>query len=140
MQKDTSKIIEELGLCDDFKTFYDENREYMLNDTLSQLLKKLVEEKKLSKSQVIKESELAEVYAYQIFSGLRTPDRKKLLSLAVGMHLNLDEVQTLLKTAGYPTLYVKHPFDSVVIYGICKKLTVIEINGLLFNYNLDTLG
>lgn len=140
MQKDTSKIIEELGLCDDFKTFYDENREYMVNDTLSQLLKKLVEEKKLSKSQVIKESELAEVYAYQIFSGLRTPDRKKLLSLAVGMHLNLDEVQTLLKTAGYPTLYVKQPFDSVVIYGICKKLTVIEINGLLFNYNLDTLG
>lgn len=140
MQKDTSKIIEELGLCDDFKTFYDENREYMINDTLSQLLKKLVEEKKLSKSQVIKESELSEVYAYQIFSGLRTPDRKKLLSLAVGMHLNLDEVQTLLKTAGYPTLYVKHPFDSVVIYGICKKLTVIEINGLLFNYNLDTLG
>ena len=140
MQKDTSKIIEELGLCDDFKTFYDENREYMVNDTLSQLLKKLVEGKKLSKSQVIKESELAEVYAYQIFSGLRTPDRKKLLSLAVGMHLNLDEVQTLLKTAGYPTLYVKHPFDSVVIYGICKKLTVIEINGLLFNYNLDTLG
>ena len=29
MVKDTAKIVEELALCDDFKTFYDENRDYM---------------------------------------------------------------------------------------------------------------
>lgn len=52
----------------------------------------------------------------------------------------LDEVQTLLKCAGYPTLYVKHPFDSIITYGICKKLSVVEINELLFNYDMETLG
>ena len=30
MEKDTSKIMEELGLCPDFKTFYHENKDYML--------------------------------------------------------------------------------------------------------------
>ena len=62
------------------------------------------------------------------------------MSLCVGMSLNLDEVQSLLKCAGYSPLYVKLPFDSIIIYGICKKLSVIEINRILFEYDLETLG
>lgn len=140
MQKDTSKIVEELGLCPDFKTFYKENKEYMVSDSLADMLTLLLNEKGLTKSQVIKNAELSEVYAYQIFSGLRVPERGKLLCLAVGMALNLDETQTLLKCAGYPPLYVKLPFDSIVLYGICKQLSVLEINDLLFEYGLETLG
>ena len=140
MNKDTSKIVEELSLCDDFKTFYDENREYMVNSSLSELLKELAEKKGKRKSDIIRDSEISEVYAYQIFSGLRVPERKKLLCLAVGMELELDEVQTLLKCAGYPPLYVKLPFDSIILYGICKRMSVVEINGLLYEYGLDTLG
>lgn len=138
--KDTSKIVEELGLCADFKSFYDENRNYMVKSSLSELLNELAAKSPLKKSQIIKNSELSEVYAYQIFSGLRVPERKKLLSLCVGMALNLDEVQSLLKCAGYSPLYVKIPFDSIIIYGICKKLSVIEINRILFEYDLETLG
>ena len=138
--KDTSKIVEELGICEDFKSFYDENRDYMVTSSLSELLKELAEKKALKKSEAIKKSELSEVYAYQIFSGLRVPERKKLLCLAIGMSLNLDEAQMLLKCAGYSPLYVKLPFDSVIIYGICKKLSVVETNKLLFQYDLETLG
>lgn len=140
MTKNTANIVEELGLCDDFKTFYDKNREYMISDSLGELLRRLQQEKDLRKSEMIRRSELSEVYAYQIFSGQRHPDRKKLLCLAVGMTLNLEETQTLLKCAGYAPLYVKLPFDSVVIYGICKQLSVIEINEILFDNDLETLG
>lgn len=140
MKKDTSEIVKELGLCSDFKTFYSENKEYMVNSTLSQMLEGLLESKKLKKAQVIKNAELSEVYAYQIFSGLRIPERKKLLCIAVAMGLNIDELQGLLKCAGYSPLYVKLPFDSIVLYGVCKKLSVVEINELLFEYGLETLG
>ena len=140
MKKDTVSIVEELGLCDDFKTFYDEHKEYMVSDTLSEMLNRLQTEKGLRKTDIIKRSELSEVYAYQIFSGQRHPDRKKLLCLAVGLLLNLEETQTLLKCAGYAPLYVKIPFDSVVMYGICKQLSVIQINEILFDNNLETLG
>ena len=112
----------------------------MISESLSELLARLMEQKGLKKSAVIKKAELSEVYAYQIFSGLRVPERKKLLCLAIGMELNLDEVQALLKCAGYSPLYVKLPFDSIVLYGICKKQSVIEINDLLYEYGLDTLG
>lgn len=99
-----------------------------------------MQRKGLQKSQVIKNAELSEVYGYQIFSGVRVPERKKLLCLAVGMKLNIDEVQQLLKCAGYSQLYVKKPFDSVVLYGFCKGLSIVEINELLYKYKLETLG
>ena len=140
MEKDTSKIVEELKLCPDFTTFYSENKAYMVSESLADLLARLLTEKGLRKAEVIRRAELSEVYAYQIFSGLRVPDRKKLLCLALGMGLTLDEVQTLLKCAGYSPLYVKLPFDSIVLYGICKKLSVVELTDLLFAYGLETLG
>ena len=140
MHKDTAKIVEELGLCPDFKTFYDENKEYMIDRSLPELLAELVEKKGIRKSYAIKAAELSEVYGYQIFSGIRHPERNKLLCLAVGMNLTLDETQNLLKCAGYSPLYVKLPFDSVVIYGICKRLSVIKINEMLFENKLETLG
>lgn len=140
MIKDTTKIVEELGLCDSFKTFYDENKDYMVKEDLSALLNSLITKYNLKKSQIIRGAEMSEVYAYQIFSGLRIPERKKLLCLAIAMGLSLDEIQTLLKCAGYSQLYVKLPFDSIILYGICKKLSVVEINEILYEYGLETLG
>jgi len=140
MQKDTSEIVKELGLCPDFQTFYQENKDYMLSGDLSALLAQLLESKGLKKAQVIKNAELSEVYGYQIFSGIRVPERKKLLCLAVGMKLNIEETQQLLKCAGYSQLYVKLPFDSIVLYGLCKELSVVQINELLYEYELETLG
>ena len=138
--KDTSKIVEELGLCPDINTFYKENKEYMVSYSMADMLSRLLEQKGLKKVQVIRQAEMSEVYAYQIFSGLRVPDRNKLLCLAVDMGLNIEETQQLLKCAGYSQLYVKLPFDSIVLYGFCKRLSVVQINELLYEYDLETLG
>lgn len=140
MAKDTSEIIKELGLHPDFQTFYKENSEHMIRESLAELLNQLLEVKGLKKSQVIQNAELSEVYGYQIFSGLRIPERKKLLCLAIAMELNIDQVQQLLKCAGYSQLYVKLPFDSIVLYGFCKGWSVVQINDLLYEYGLETLG
>ena len=140
MEKNTSEIVKELGLCPDFQTFYKENKDYIVSQKLTELLSRLLASKGLKKSQVIQKAELSEVYGYQIFSGIRVPERKKLLCLAVGMELNIEQAQQLLKCAGYAQLYVKRPFDSVVLYGLCKELSVVQINGLLYEYGLETLG
>ena len=140
MEKNTSELVKELGLCPDFQTFYKENKDYIVSQKLTELLSRLLASKGLKKSQVIQKAELSEVYGYQIFSGIRVPERKKLLCLAVGMELNIEQAQQLLKCAGYAQLYVKRPFDSVVLYGLCKELSVVQINGLLYEYGLETLG
>ena len=103
-ERSTKQLEEELKLCPDFTKYYEENRNTMKEDALAVLLQRLLDEKGLVRADVIRNSNLNEVYAYQIFSGVRVPDRKKLLCLAFGMGLTIDETQRLLKCAGYPAL------------------------------------
>lgn len=140
MRKDTSKMLEELKCCSDFSRFYSENRDYTIKVALSEYLEQLLVKYKVKKADAIRRSELSEVYAYQIFSGIRVPERKKLLCLAVGMELTLEDVQCLLKCCGYAQLYVKNTFDCILIFGICKGLSVVQINYLLYDYGMETLG
>lgn len=140
MQKDTAEIVKQLKLSPDFQSFYQENKEYMVDKSLSQLLAQLLEQTGISKAAAIKNAEMSEVYGYHIFAGSRIPERGKVLALAIGMKLNLDQVQQLLKAAGYSTLYVKRPFDSIVLYGISNKMSVAQINELLYDYGMETLG
>ena len=140
MKKDTTEMLNELENYSDFKSFYETNCDNFITKTLSDYLNELLTIHGIKKADVIKKSELSEIYAYQIFSGLRIPERKKLLSLAVGMGLSFSEVQNLLKCSGYAMLYAKNEFDCIIIYGIYKKLSVIDINFLLFENGLDTLG
>ena len=140
MKKDTSQMLDELRNCADFNRFYKENEDHVIRSTLAQYLEDLLKESGMKKADVIKRAEMSEVYGYQIFSGLRVPERKKLLCLAIGMELTLEQVQNLLKCSGYAQLYVKNTFDCILIYGICKKMTVAQINFILFDYGMETLG
>ena len=140
MKKDTSKMLEELKKSFDFNHFYNKNSSYVLHASLSQYLNELLCKHDIKKAEAIKRSELNDIYAYQIFSGIRVPERRKLLALAVGMRLSLDEVQSLLKCASYAQLYVKNTFDCIVIFGICKGLSVFQINEILYDYGMETMG
>ncbi len=140
MKKDTSQMLEELKSCSDFNRFYKTNEDQIITENLSGYLSELLKKHGIKKADAIRGAELSEDYAYQIFSGLRVPERKKLLSLAVGMKLDLEEIQNLLKVSGYAQLYVKNPFDCILVYGICKKMTVPQINYILFDYGMETLG
>lgn len=140
MEKDTSEIVKRLQLSSDFQCFYQENKEYMVNKTLSQLLNQLLQQIGISKAKAIKNAEMSEIYGYHIFAGTRIPERGKVLALAIGMGLKLDQIQQLLKAANYSTLYVKRPFDSVVLYGIINHMSVAQINELLYDYGMETLG
>lgn len=141
MQKDTSKLLEELKNFSSFKEFYSENESDIASIELSDYLEELIKDKQLSKSDIIKKSEMSEVYAYQIMSGIKKlPKREKVLCLAFGMDLTLNETQDMLKKTGYAPLYAKNPFDAVVIYGLCKKLSIVEVNNLLFEYGQVTIG
>ncbi len=140
MKKDTSEMLRELEGCFDFGRFYSENEEAFSDMSLSEHLQSLLNKHGIKKADAIRRSELSEIYAYQIFSGVRVPERKKLLALCIGMRLSFDEIQQLLRVCGYATLYVRNEYDCILTYGIYKSMSVIEINELLFDYGFDTLG
>ena len=139
--KNTEEILKALSGFSEYRAFYEENAPSLQSLSLSSALTACLREKGLEKSDVIGRSELSDIYAYQIFSGVRLhPARNKVLCLTLAMGLTYEETQTLLKRTGYPPLYAKDPFDCVVIYGILNGMTVVGVNGLLFEYTGETLG
>lgn len=141
MKKSTENLLEELKSFTDFSEFYKENKNSIAIVNLSDYLQMLIDKKQLNKSDIIARSEMSEVYVYQIISGIKTnPKREKVICIAFGMNLSLDETQDLLKKTGYAPLYAKNPFDAVIIYSLLKQLSVVETNNLLFEYGQETLG
>lgn len=140
MKKDTSEMLKELESCSNFREFFSENQDCLSKTELHKNLEGLLKKYNIKKADAVRASELNEIYAYQIFAGSRMPDRSKLLCIAIGMKLPLDEVQLLLRKSGYAPLYVKNPYDCIIAFGIHKGYKLIKINGLLYEYGLETLG
>lgn len=138
--KNTEDLLKELSQADNINDFLKDNEDSFADVTLSEYLTGLLEEKGLTKADVIKRSELSDIYAYQIFSGVKKPTRDKVLCIAFGMELSVAETQQLLKSCGLPFLYAKHKRDSIILFAIGKNLSVIEANELLYNSDEATLG
>ncbi|MDD6563931.1 MAG: hypothetical protein PUF08_02495 [Clostridiales bacterium] len=111
----------------------------MIKKPISDYLNAVLCEKNLSKSEVIKKSNIQTNYAYQIFSGLKIPSRDKLIALCFGMGLTLGEAQTLLKYSGYAPLYPRIKRDSVIIDSLESGKSVILCNITLDELNLSPL-
>ena len=129
--KNTDDLFAELKVEKNVGNYLERNQnEFAV--PLNEYLSKLLIEKKLIKSEVIKQSGLTGEYAYHIFSSDRkNPSRPKVLALGLAMQLNLDELQYLLKYAKQNPLYPRNPWDSVVIFAVEHRLNVSETNELL---------
>lgn len=137
----TDDLLKQLLDASDIDSFLSEHKQNQIDITLSEFLNGLLEQKKLSKADVIGKSGLSENYAYQIFSGKKAnPSQNKVIQLAIGMSLNLIEVQKLLHIAKLPQLYVKVKRDSVIIHAINEQLNIMQTNELLHHYQLDLLS
>jgi hypothetical protein len=68
-----------------------------------------------------------------LLSGVRKPSRNKVIQLAFGLHVSLDELQMLLKVAGMNVLYSKMKRDAIIIYAISNHMSIIETDILLEN-------
>ena len=88
-----------------------------LAELLSMLLKKYGRERK----EVIKKSKLDNIYAYQIFAGKKNPKREKLIQLAFGFPLTVEDTNQLLEIGGYNALYIRDKRDAVCMYCLERK-------------------
>lgn len=131
--KDTNELLNALKKGENIGTYLEENETEFVRTTVSEYLQKLITEKSLEKSDIIQKSGLDRTYAYQIFNGTRIPSRDKLILLAVGMKLSLDETQKLLKYCSLAPLYAKLRRDSTIIYGLVNGMNAIELNSMLYD-------
>lgn len=139
IKKPTDELMKELLCSNNIDRYIKENEQHFVDLTISEFLNEYVKAKNLVKSQIFKNSEMNDIYGYQIFSGSRTPSRNTLISLCVGMEMTVDEVQATLKIAGFAMLYPKNKREAIIIHGINTKQSVFEINNTLYNNSEETL-
>lgn len=137
MKKSTAQLLELFKKTSNIKDSLSSNSDELICDNPYKYLEETIEQKGLKKSDVIRKSEIERHYAYQIFSGVRKASRDKIIMLCFGMGLNEEETQRMLKTFSMPTLYARNRRDSVVIFAIENHLSVVDLNELLFEMNLD---
>ena len=122
-----------------FKDFLINNQKNMISVTLSEYLMQLLKQKKLKRARVIQDSGLEKAYVYQIFKGEKRPSRDKLIALAFGLHLNIEETQRMLKLGGCSELYARTKRDALILFCIFRKKSIYATDAALYKWGLSTL-
>lgn len=97
-------------------------------------IKQILEQKGMSVADLQKKSRIDRTYIYQIMDGSKNPGRDKIIAMALGAQLTLEECQRALKTASEGILYAKNRRDSILIYAVNNRLSIMETNALLEEY------
>lgn len=139
-QQSTNQVLDSLIRSNNFEAFLDSNSGDIVETDFGEYLTELCESKDIEKSDVIKRSGIERSYGYQLFKGTRTPSRDKVLQLAVGLSLGLDETQKLLKMARKSELYPRIKRDAAVIFAIERKMKMIDLQAFLAHLGENPLG
>lgn len=67
------------------------------------------------------------------------PSRDKLLAIGFGLQLDLDEMDKLLRQAGYSPLYARSKRDAIIIRAIVHGKSIFAVNEMLFDNEFETL-
>lgn len=135
MDKCTDELMQILRQKPNADNYLNENNNELLHRSLTELLQDYLISKNMQRADVIRETNLDRVYAYQIFDGKHRPSRDKLLCLAFGMHLTVPETQQLLKTAQMAPLYPRVKRDVFILECLFQGKNIF-----LCNENLDAHG
>ncbi len=141
MKKTTQQLIDMMKSCNDYNEYKEANQEELSQSfmKIDRALSVILNDKKAKKSDVIAKSGIEVHYAYQIFSGAKAPTRDKVVMLCFGLSLTVNESQQLLKITGYPQLYGKNERDNAILFGLTKQISVIDMNNMLYDLNLEIL-
>lgn len=108
--------------------------------SFAEYLTTFIKQHQISESALIQASQIQRNYAYQILNGTKNPGREKVLALCLAAGMNYEETQRSLTLAGLGKLYPRRKEDSVIIFAIDHKLTVLETNELLYEECGQTLS
>ena len=133
--KDLEDILKKAGALEKDRILK-EIRDVSFVDYINEILL----EKNLEKSDIIRDAQIPRTYAYQIFQGSKQAGRDKILQLAIAMKLNLEETNRLLTVAHHNHLYAKQQRDAILIFGMSKQYSLMEINELLDEFHPELLG
>ena len=126
------EVVAEKSLDDALKSIY--------TDSFEKHLQQIINKKGLKNSEVYSAANISKQYFSKLLKGQVKPSKEKVLALAVGLMLNVDETIDFLRIAGYALSPISQT-DVIVEYFIRNKdYNVLKIDIVLFDYGLDPLS
>lgn len=133
--KSTMQLMEEIQKAEDIAIYLKENEELIQQMELSNYLETMLEKHNKRRKEVIYSSGISITYGYQIFKGMKQPTRDKIIQVAMGFPLTLEELQKALQYGGVNELYPYYKRDAIIIFALYRGLSVEELNVLLEQNN-----
>lgn len=93
-----------------------------------------------AREHVIKRAGINRTYGHQLFNGTRKPSRDKVILLAIGFGLDIEQTQQLLKAAQESPLTPKVKRDAAIIYCIIHRFDFSEAQQLLASFDIAAFG
>lgn len=112
-----------------------------LDETFSQMLLRLIDERGLKDSAVYKKANVDRRHFSKIRNNIDyLPTKKTVFSFAIALELSLDEARDLMNKAGY-SISRSSKFDVIISYFLENGIyDIFEINEILFMYEQPVLG
>lgn len=139
-ESSTSSLFRKLTKTSDLEGFIHKNATIMDLPSFHDHLNQVARQTKQIPEQVIKRAAIERTYGHQLFNGTRKPSRDKVIQLAIGFNLNLEETQTLLQIANKNPLYPKIKRDAAIIYCILNRKDIFEVQSTLQALDLTLLS
>jgi hypothetical protein len=135
----TSKLLSRIFKANSINSYLDENDSQMDNAPFHEYIQKLCAERGAIPAEIINKADLSRSFGHQLFNGIRKPSRDKVVQLAFGFEMGLDEAQQLLKKAQERTLHPRVRRDAVIIYALSHNHTVDDLHNTLGELHLPPL-
>ena len=108
--------------------------------TFTDFMNEYLKQHDLTIADIQKQSGINRNYIYQLINGRKHPGRDKIIAIAIAAGMSLQECQRALEITKEGVLYPKNKRDSVIIYAINNRKSVMELNWLLEEYKLPELN
>lgn len=115
----------------ELKQYTDTLSQTVFPSSFSEYLSELLRVRQIPPAELIAAAGIQRNYGYQILDGRRHPSRDKVLSICLALTLDVTETQRALTLTQNGQLYSKNKRDSILIFALEKKLSVIDTNVLL---------
>jgi transcriptional regulator with XRE-family HTH domain len=136
----TSTLLKRLFKTRNLHTFLEQNQAFIQISDFSEYITQLCAARGLVPERVIKQAQIERSYGHQLFNGTRKPSRDKVLQLAFGFGLTVEETQKLLQIACKGALYPRIKRDAVILHCLARQKNLFETQDALAAFGLTLLG
>lgn len=137
----TSTLFRRLFKAPDLEAFIKNNEDVIKSpSSFHSYIDQLCVKKGLVPAQVIKQSYIERTYGHQLFNGTRNPSRDKVIQLAFGFGLDVEETQDLLRAAQKSPLYPRIKRDAAILFCISHGKGILDTQLMLNELGVTVLG